>query len=184
MQPGLTPSNVSCLSFQSRLFLGLTHSLSAFLSPSFSSLPGHVSLTLWPWRAAFLRKCPVSRSGRAAIGHSALTTNQSLLNHSLLRQLVLVGDGGTGKTTFVKRHLTGEFEKKYVGKASAFAAGESAPTQLSRSLTHGVFSAPPSYPWCGCAPIALQHEPRPGLLRRLGYCRPGEVRWSPRRLLH
>jgi GTP-binding nuclear protein Ran len=26
-----------------------------------------------------------------------------------------VGDGGVGKTTFVKRHLTGEFEKKYVG---------------------------------------------------------------------
>jgi len=29
--------------------------------------------------------------------------------------LVLVGDGGVGKTTFVKRHLTGEFEKKYIG---------------------------------------------------------------------
>ncbi|KAH8413239.1 hypothetical protein KR009_009109 [Drosophila setifemur] len=27
---------------------------------------------------------------------------------------VLVGDGGTGKTTYVKRHATGEFEKKYV----------------------------------------------------------------------
>lgn len=27
---------------------------------------------------------------------------------------VLVGDGGCGKTTFVKRHLTGEFDKKYV----------------------------------------------------------------------
>merc|ERR1712061_377799 len=29
-------------------------------------------------------------------------------------KLVLVGDGGVGKTTLVKRHLTGEFEKKYV----------------------------------------------------------------------
>ncbi|CAG9760010.1 unnamed protein product [Ceutorhynchus assimilis] len=26
---------------------------------------------------------------------------------------VLVGDGGIGKTSFIKRHLTGEFEKKY-----------------------------------------------------------------------
>lgn len=29
-------------------------------------------------------------------------------------KLVIVGDGGTGKTTFVKRHLSGEFEKRYV----------------------------------------------------------------------
>jgi len=29
-------------------------------------------------------------------------------------KLVLVGDGGVGKTTFVKRHVSGEFEKKYV----------------------------------------------------------------------
>jgi len=27
---------------------------------------------------------------------------------------ILVGDGGSGKTTFVKRHLTGEFEKRYI----------------------------------------------------------------------
>lgn len=27
---------------------------------------------------------------------------------------VLVGDGGVGKTTFVKRHLTGEFERRYI----------------------------------------------------------------------
>jgi GTP-binding nuclear protein Ran len=29
-------------------------------------------------------------------------------------KLVLIGDGGVGKTTFVKRHKTGEFEKKYI----------------------------------------------------------------------
>ena len=29
-------------------------------------------------------------------------------------KVVLVGDGGVGKTTFVKRHITGEFEKKYI----------------------------------------------------------------------
>lgn len=27
---------------------------------------------------------------------------------------VIVGEGGVGKTTFVKRHITGEFEKKYI----------------------------------------------------------------------
>jgi len=37
-----------------------------------------------------------------------------LLLNFFLVQLILVGDGGVGKTTFVKRHLTGEFEKKYV----------------------------------------------------------------------
>ena len=30
-------------------------------------------------------------------------------------KMILVGDGGVGKTTFVRRHLTGEFEKRYVG---------------------------------------------------------------------
>lgn len=29
-------------------------------------------------------------------------------------KVVLVGDGGVGKTTFVKRHRTGEFETKYI----------------------------------------------------------------------
>lgn len=28
-------------------------------------------------------------------------------------KLVIIGDGGVGKTTFVKRHITGEFEKAY-----------------------------------------------------------------------
>ena len=34
-------------------------------------------------------------------------------------KLILVGDGGVGKTTFVKRHKTGEFEKKYVATVGA-----------------------------------------------------------------
>ena len=29
-------------------------------------------------------------------------------------KIVLIGDGAVGKTTLVKRHITGEFEKKYV----------------------------------------------------------------------
>jgi GTPase SAR1 family protein len=37
------------------------------------------------------------------------------LNDVLIIFYFIVGDGGTGKTTFVKRHLTGEFEKRYVG---------------------------------------------------------------------
>jgi len=34
-------------------------------------------------------------------------------------KLILIGDGGVGKTTFVKRHLSGEFEKKYVPTVGA-----------------------------------------------------------------
>jgi GTP-binding nuclear protein Ran len=29
-------------------------------------------------------------------------------------KIVLVGDGGVGKTTYIKRHLTGDFTKKYI----------------------------------------------------------------------
>jgi GTP-binding nuclear protein Ran len=34
-------------------------------------------------------------------------------------KIVIVGDGGVGKTTFVKRHITGEFEKQYVATQGA-----------------------------------------------------------------
>lgn len=47
-------------------------------------------------------------------------------------KLILVGDGGVGKTTFVKRHLTGEFERKYVATLGV----EVRP--LDFQTTHGV----------------------------------------------
>jgi GTP-binding nuclear protein Ran len=29
-------------------------------------------------------------------------------------KVILVGDGGVGKTTFIRRHLSGKFEKRYI----------------------------------------------------------------------
>ena len=43
----------------------------------------------------------------------------ALFNNSNIYELspltFLIGGNNCGKTTFVKRHLTGEFEKKYIG---------------------------------------------------------------------
>lgn len=40
--------------------------------------------------------------------------NNNVLNEQGIPEFkcVLIGDGGVGKTTFVKRHKTGEFEKR------------------------------------------------------------------------
>ena len=56
-------------------------------------------------------------------------------------KLILVGDGGVGKTTFVKRHLTGvKFEKKYVRLATLGVEvhpSSSTRTAAPSSLTSG-----------------------------------------------
>ena len=70
-------------------------------------------------------------------------------------KLILVGDGGVGKTTFVKRHLTGEFEKKYVA-------------------TLGV----------EVHPLVFHTNRGPDQIQRLGHGGPGALRRSSGRLLH
>lgn len=51
-------------------------------------------------------------------------------------KLILVGDGGVGKTTFVKRHMTGEFEKKYVATLGV----EVHPLKFSTNLGEIIFN--------------------------------------------
>mmetsp|Transcript_68235 Transcript_68235/g.163742 ORF Transcript_68235/g.163742 Transcript_68235/m.163742 type:complete len:262 (+) Transcript_68235:90-875(+) len=52
--------------------------------------------------------------GQQPAAASGQETGRAAQSPGLEFKLVLVGDGGVGKTTLVKRHLTGEFEKKYV----------------------------------------------------------------------
>ena len=61
--------------------------------------------------AAFLSESPASSFGPNTANKQSESKND---DNNPRFKVVLVGDGGVGKTTFLKRHLTGEFEKKYV----------------------------------------------------------------------
>jgi GTP-binding nuclear protein Ran len=87
--------------------------------PSLPAMPGMPSLPAMPSMAA--APAPDASGGAAADGAPQL-------------KLVLVGDGGVGKTTFVKRHLTGEFEKKYVATVGAEVRSLPFTTNLGRII--------------------------------------------------
>lgn len=83
-------------------------------------------------------------------------------------KLVLVGDGGVGKTTFVKRHLTGEFEKKYV--ATVGAAVHPMDFTTNRGKVRGGWRR--GRRWCRAAVVRPRRphrarRPRPALSRQL-----------------
>lgn len=52
-------------------------------------------------------------------------------------KILVVGEGGVGKTTFIKRHRTGEFEKKYVATMGV----EVNPLHLNTSIGQIVFNS-------------------------------------------
>ena len=94
-------------------------------------------------------------------------------------KLILVGDGGVGKTTFVKRHQTGEYEKKYVGNFSLLLF-----ISMRAQLT--LPSLPPLCSNCRrrSAPARILHKPWAYQIQCVGHSRSGEVRWIARWLLH
>ena len=77
------------------------------------------------------------------------------------------------QTTFVKRHLTGEFEKKYIATLGVEVHPLGFSTVRYRSEDLGL--AQPAYDI-----LELRRDP----IRCLGHRRPREVRWSPRWVLH
>jgi hypothetical protein len=102
---------------------------------------------------------------------------------------VLVGDGGTGKTTFVKRHLTGEFEKKCVA-----TLGGSSPRIQYQSRIHPIQCR-------GMEEDSTSQSMRKLILLQAhfideqftnvsfhmqlaGYCWSGKIRWTARWILH
>lgn len=99
----------------------------------------------------------------------------------------------TGKTTFVKRHLTGEFEKRYERMDSFISVFFFLNIPCCDSLGSvvdkyviicGIFNIPIySHNRCGSSSAGFLHELREDQVRLLGHCWPGEVWWPQRWLL-
>lgn len=85
------------------------------------------------------------------------------------------------QTTFVKRHLTGEFEKKYIATLGVEV----------HPLAFTTVRSPPRLTTPLGVPLHMEDistnsaiEPGSDPVRRLGHCWSGEVRWSARWILH
>ena len=87
---------------------------------------------------------------------------------------VLVGDGGTGKTTFVKRHMTGEFEKKYVATLGVEVHPLVFHTNRGAIRFNVWVRTDDTSPWIQLIIFNFYS----------GHCRSREVRWTSWRLLH
>lgn len=77
------------------------------------------------------------------------------------------------QTTFVKRHLTGEFEKKYIATLGVEVHPLAFSTVGSRFRVLGLVHS-------AYAILELRSDP----IRCLGYCRTREIRWSSRWILY
>jgi hypothetical protein len=100
-------------------------------------------------------------------------------------KLILVGDGGVGKTTFVKRHLTGEFEKKYIATLGV----EVHPlvfTTTCGPIRFNVWDTAGELTACAFPSELLFFflNFRKFFLTHAHQHRPGEVWWVARRVLH
>ena len=99
-------------------------------------------------------------------------------------KLILVGDGGVGKTTFVKRHLTGEFEKKYVGQLECVPLLLLGIRIFAFDNLLDFLCSSTSDPWCGGPPSSFPHQPGTNPIQCMGHGRAGEIWRFARWLLH
>lgn len=82
----------------------------------------------------------------------------------------------SGKTTFVKRHLTGDFEKKY--ERTLLVAMQSCRFSLQSQLCLNLCLWRCSHHWCGGSSAGLHHQPWAHQILLLGHSRSGEIRWT------
>ena len=91
-------------------------------------------------------------------------------------KMILVGDGGVGKTTFVRRHLTGEFEKRYVGTFNIIPLSQSFVLHLLiGDMFLSVFIPHYSDSWCGSTSSQVFHQSWSNSIQCVGYSWTGKV---------